>query len=77
MLKVIANRGSKELEMEAERLHDEIVTLKTAIEEAIRKGQRSTDGLYDISEFVPITSKDSAFTCMDAGSGVVGSVDDF
>jgi hypothetical protein len=36
------------LEMEVERLHDEIVTLKTAIEEAIREGQKSTDDLDDI-----------------------------
>jgi hypothetical protein len=65
------------LEMEAERLHDEIVTLKTAIEEAIKKGQKSMAGLYDISESVLITRKDSASTYMNAGSGVVGWVDDF
>lgn len=65
------------MEMEAERLHDEIVTLKTAIEEAIKKGQKSMDGLHDISEFVLATRKDSAFTYMNAGSGIVGWVDDF
>jgi len=65
------------LEMEAERLHDEIVILKTAIEEAIKKGQKSMDGLHDISEFVLVTRKDSAFTCMNEGSGIVGWVDDF
>jgi hypothetical protein len=37
------------LEMEAELLYDEVVTLKTAIEEAIREGQKSMDGLNDIS----------------------------
>jgi len=36
------------LEMEVKRLHDEVVTLKTAIEEAIREGQKSTDDLKDI-----------------------------
>jgi len=36
------------LEMEVKRLHDEVVTLKTAIEEAINKGQKSTDDLDDI-----------------------------
>jgi len=34
--------------MEVERLHDEVVTLKTAIEEAINKGQKSMDDLDDI-----------------------------
>jgi len=36
------------LKIEVECLHDEVVTLKTAIEEAIREGQKSTDGLNDI-----------------------------
>jgi len=45
---VITNRGSNTLEMEVERLHDEVVTLKAAIEEAIREGQKSMDGLNDI-----------------------------
>jgi hypothetical protein len=44
----ITNRGNKKLEMEVERLHDEIVTLKTAIEEAIHEGQKSMDDLNDI-----------------------------
>ena len=34
--------------MEVERLHEEVVTLKTAIEEAIREGQKSMDDLNDI-----------------------------
>jgi len=34
--------------MKVKRLHDEVVTLKTAIEEAIREGQKSTDDLKDI-----------------------------
>jgi hypothetical protein len=44
----ITNRGSKKLKMEVERLHDEVVTLKTAIEEAINKGQKSGDDFKDI-----------------------------
>ena len=36
------------MKMEVERLHDEVVTLKTAIEEAIREGQKSMDDLDDI-----------------------------
>ncbi|MFB0556986.1 MAG: hypothetical protein ACETVW_03920 [Dehalococcoidia bacterium] len=37
------------METEVKRLHDEVVTLKTAIEEAIREGQKSLDDLNDIS----------------------------
>ena len=36
------------MKMEVKRLHDEVVTLKTAIEEAIREGQKSMDDLNDI-----------------------------
>ena len=46
--KVIANRGSKKLEVDAKRLQDEFVTLKIAIEEAIRERQKSMDDLKDI-----------------------------
>jgi len=77
ILNVITNQGGKKLEMESERLRDEILILKTAIEEAIKKGQKSMDGLCDISEFVLVSPKDSAFTCMDVSSVVVGWVDDF
>ena len=45
---MITNRESKKLELEVERLRDEVVTLKTAIEEAIREGQKSLDDLNDI-----------------------------
>ena len=65
------------MEMESERLRDEILILKTAIVEAIKKGQKSVNGLYDISEFVMVTHNDSVFTNVNACSGVVGWVDDF
>lgn len=65
------------MEMESERLRDEISILKTAIEEAIKKGQKSVNGLCDISEFVMVTHKDSVFTYVNTDSGVVGWVDDF
>ena len=74
---MITNRKGKKLEIESERLRDEILILKTAIEEAIIKGQKSINGLYDISEFVMVTHKGSVFNCMDAGSGIVGWVDNF
>jgi len=63
--------------MEVERLHDEVVTLKTAIEEAIREGQKSMDDLNDIPRSGLVSNEDFALTHMNAGSGVVGWVDDF
>jgi len=67
--------------MEEKRLHDEVAILKTAIEaaieEAINKRPKSIDDLKDIPEVGLVSNKDFALTHMDAGSGVVGWVDDF
>ena len=68
----MTNRGSRKLEIEVKRLHDEVATLKTAIEEAIREGQKSTDGLNDISRSGLVSNKDFTLTHMNAGSEVVG-----
>jgi len=74
---VITNRGSKKLEMEVKSLYDDVVTLKTAIEEAIIKGQKSVAVLSDIPESGLVSKEDFALTCVHAGSGVVGWVNDF
>ena len=69
------------MEIEVKRLHDEVTTLKAAIEaaikEAIRNGQKSVDGLNDIPGSTQISNKDFALTHINAGSGIVGCVDDF
>jgi len=65
------------LEMEAKRLHDEVVALKTAIEEAIKKGQKSMADLNDIPRSSLVSGEGFALTHMNAGSGIVGWVDDF
>ena len=69
------------MEMEGKRLHDEVATLKTAIEaaieEAINKRPKSIDDLDDIPWASQVSNKDFALTHMNAGSGVVGWVDDF
>jgi hypothetical protein len=65
------------LETEVKRLHDEVVTLKTAIEEAINKGQKSVDDLNGIPRSGLVSNKDFALTHMNAGLRVVGRVDDF
>jgi hypothetical protein len=77
LFEVIVNRGGKKLEMEVKRLYDDVMTLKTAIEEAIIKGQKSVAVLNDIPESDLVSNKDFAFTCVNAGSGVVGWVNDF
>lgn len=76
MLKTVTNLGSKKLEREAERLQDEVMILKTAIAEAINKGQKSLADLNDIPASGPVSHKKSALTRTNAGSGVAGWVDD-
>ena len=65
------------MEMEVKCLYDDVVTLKTAIEEAIIKGQKSVAVLSDIPESDLVSNEDFALTCVNAGSGVVGWIDDF
>lgn len=60
------------MEMEVKRLHNEVLTLKAAIEEAINKAQKSTDGLNGIPRSGLVSNKDFALTHMNAGSEVVG-----
>jgi hypothetical protein len=77
LFKAIINRGSKKVQMEARRLEDEFVALKTAIEEAIIKGQKSV-ALFDrIPEWDLVSREDFARSCANAGSGIVGWIDDF
>jgi hypothetical protein len=52
-------------------LQDELVLLKTAIEEAITKGQKSRDDLNDIPKFSLASKKDFALGHTNAGSRVV------
>ena len=76
MLKTVTNLGSKKLERKVEHLQDEVMTLKTAIAEAINKGQKSLADLNDIPVSVPVSNKKSALTRINAGSGVAVWVDD-
>lgn len=75
-MKVIADGGSKKLEIEVRSLYDEVMTLRTAIEEAIIKGQKSTGGLDDIPGADLVSDKELGSTCVSEGSGVVGWIDD-
>jgi hypothetical protein len=74
---LITIKGSKKLETEVKCLEDEVVILKTAIEEAIIKGQKSIGSLSDTLGSDLVSDDDFALTRVHAGSGIVGWVDDF
>jgi hypothetical protein len=76
-VKVITNQRSEKLEMEVKCLYDDVMTLRMAIEEAIIKGQKSWGDLADTPGSGLVFNGDLALTCVNAGSGVVGWVDDF
>ena len=76
-MNVIITRGSGKLETEVKCLEREVMTLKTAIEEAIMKGQKSLDLLGDTPESDVVFDEEFAMTCSDTGAGVVGWVGDF
>jgi hypothetical protein len=74
---LITIKGSKELGTEVKCLKDEVVILKTAIKEAIIKGQKSVAVLGDIPESDLVSNEDFVLTSVNAGPGVVGWLDDF
>jgi hypothetical protein len=74
---MITKIGSKKLEMEVKCLYDDVVTLKTAIEEAIIKGQKSVAVLSDIPESDLVSNEDFALTCVNAGSRTAARLADF
>ena len=65
------------METETERLRYEFVTLKAAIEKALKKGHKSIQHLDDIPGLDLVFNKDPVIRCMNAGSGIAGWVDDF
>jgi hypothetical protein len=77
ILKGITNQGSKKLEREVKRLHDEVVTLKTAIKEAINKGQKSLGDLNGIPRSGWVSNKNFALICVNSSLVVVDQVVDF
>jgi hypothetical protein len=77
MVNVIITKGRNELETEVNCLEREVMTLKTAIEEAIVKGQKSLAVFTDVPKSRVVFDEDLGLTCGGTGSGVVGWVDDF
>jgi hypothetical protein len=75
-MNLATSRGSRKVEIEVKSLYDEVMTLKTAIEEAIIKGQESMGGLNDIPGSNFVADEDLPFTFVKSGSGVVGWIDD-
>jgi len=72
----IARKGAGTLKTEVKCLYDEILTLKTAIEEAIIKGQKSFGPLSDIAESGMTADEELNLVDVGGGSGLVGWVDD-
>ena len=64
------------MEMQIERLEDEFLALKTALEEALIKGQRLTGDLGEVPDFTLVSSEYSISARATARPGVVGWVDD-
>jgi seryl-tRNA synthetase len=77
MVNGIITKGRSKLETEVKCLEREVRTLKTAIEEAIMKGQKSLAVFTDVPESGVVFDEDLGLTCGGTGSGVVGWVDDF
>ena len=77
LVKVTVNLRSKKLAREVERLHDDVIALKMAIEEAIIKGQKSLAGLNDIPEPGLVSNEDFALTCVNAGSRTAARLADY
>jgi hypothetical protein len=63
--------------MEMKYFQEDCLILKAAIEEAIKKGQLLVDDLNDVPKYVMDFSKDLIYTSLNAGSRIVGWVDDF
>lgn len=62
--------------METKCRYDEVMTLKTAIEEAIIKGQKSFGALSHVTESGMSSDEELDLIDVEEGSGVVGWVDD-
>ena len=71
MLKAMTNRGSRKLEKEGKSLRDEVVSLKTAIEGAISKGQKSMDDLKDIHGSGLVSNKEFALICVNSSLMII------
>ena len=65
------------MEMKIERLEDEFLALKTALEEAIIAGERSMGDFGEIPYHTLASNEHSASARATVRPGVVGWVDDF
>jgi hypothetical protein len=64
------------MEIEEKRLHDEFVTLKLAIEQAIVKGRGSVGGFNEVLGHTLISDEDNITARAKAGPRIIGWVDD-
>jgi hypothetical protein len=73
----MTNLGSTKLEKDGKRFQDDVAALKTAIEEAINKGQKSVDGLSNVRRSGLVSHKDFALPRTNSGSRTVARLADF
>ena len=74
-MEVIARKGSSRLGTDVKCLYDEVLTLKTAIEEAIIKGQKAFGTLSDSTESGMTADAELDPVDVNGGSRLVGWVD--
>jgi hypothetical protein len=74
-VEVIARKGSSRLGTDVKCLYDEVLTLKTAIEEAIIKGQKAFGTLSDSTESGMTADAELDLADVEGGSRFVGWVD--
>ena len=74
-MEVIARKGSSRLRTDVKCLYDEVLTLKTAIEEAIIRGQKAFGTLSDRTESGMTANAELDPVDVIGGSRLVGWVD--
>lgn len=72
----MASKGGGKLETEVKYLYDEVLTLKTAIEEAIIKGQKAFGALSDTTKSGMTADEELDLVDVKGGSGPIGWIDD-
>ncbi len=74
-MEVIARKGGSRLETDVKCLYDEVLTLKTAIEEAIIRGQKAFGTLSGSPESAMTADEELDLADIQQGPGLVGWVD--
>jgi hypothetical protein len=76
IVEVIARKGSSRLETDVKCLYDEVLTLTTAIEEAIIRGQKAFGTLSGSTQSIMTADEELDLADVQRRSRLVGWVDD-